>query len=651
MSDILNKIREKKLVVALAGLLTFFSCSDYLDIVPDDGIATLETAFNLRTTAIRYLYTCYGFLTSDGDLDKDHGLVTGDEIWTIYDRRESGGVFGGDLFNIARGFQGASSPYGNDWSGIYEGIRCCNIMIENAKTVPDLPDWEATQWIAEAKVLKAYYHFHLMRKWGPIPIIKENLPINASIDEVRVYRDPIDSCYNYVLQLLDEAIPDLPYVTQSRDELGRITKPVAAALKAKIAVFAASPLFNNNKDQATIVDNRGVHLFDTNKSDDEVKARWIYAMEACKNAIDICESANIELYYYNGNLRLNDSIRVELDLRNAFTEKWNPEIIWGNTHTAKGANENIQKCASPNLQWVDYPDMPSLYSHIQAPYKVAEEFYTNNGLPIEYDKSWQGVNPLALRDGDYANRWYIRQDYTTVEFNFNREPRFYAWLGFDGGQWYGQKSAMNDPLPSDLFWIACRVGGHQAKKGYDWGPVTGYFLKKYVHYQNRQTSATGYSYVYYPWPMIRLSDLYLLYAEAINEAEGPNGAHSSDMFNYIDLVRERANIPDIKTAWDKYSNTPGKYETQLGMREIIHRERLIELSFEGQRFWDLRRWKEAPSEYSKGIYGYKVTASKPADYYQLIKLADQTFGLKDYFWPIQTSLIEQNPNLVQNLGW
>lgn len=651
MMNIVNKIRQKKLVVALTGLLTFFSCSNYLDIVPDDGLATIETAFNLRTTAIRYLYTCYGFLTSEGHLDGDHGLLTGDEIWTIYDRRESGGVFSGDLFNIARGFQGPSAPYGNDWSGLYEGIRCCNMMIENAKKVPDLPDWEATQWIAEAKVLKAYYHFHLMRKWGPIPLIKENLPIDAPIDEVRVYRDPIDSCFNYVLQLLDESITDLPFTTQSRDELGRITKPVAAALRAKVAVFAASPLFNNNADQATAVDNRGIRLFATNKSEEEVKARWSHAMDACKAAIDICEEANMKLYYYDGNLRVNDSIHVELNLRNAITEKWNTEVIWGNTHTGKGANDYIQKCASPNLQWSDYPDNSTLWSNIQAPYKVAEEFYTRNGLPIKNDKSWAGVDPLTLRDGDHANRWYIRQNYTTVEFNFNRESRFYAWLGFDGGQWYGQKSAMNDPLPNDLFWIACRVGGNQAKKGYDWGPVTGYFLKKYVHYQNRQTSASGYSSVYYPWAILRLADLYLLYAEAINEAEGPNGAHSNDMFEYINQVRERANIPDVKTAWDRYSNAPGKYTTHVGMREIIHRERLIELSFEGQRFWDLRRWKEAPAEYAKGIYGYKVTASKPADYYQLFKIADQTFGLKDYFWPIQTSLIEQNPNLVQNLGW
>lgn len=643
--------RNKLKIFVIACLMIFPACNNYLDIVPDDGMATLETAFTMRSTAIRYLYTCYGFLTSEGHLDNDHGYMSGDELWSIYDRRESNGYWGGTMFNVARGFQNATNPYGNDWNGIYEGIRCCNILIENVETVPDLPEWEKLQWIAEAKFLKAWFHFHLMRKWGPIPLIKENLPITASTEEVRVYRDPMEECFDYVIQLLDEAMVDLPLNVQSRDELGRITKPIAASVKAKIMVYAASPLFNNNTDQATLVDKRGTKLFKTDKTAEEIKAGWDAAVVACGNAIDLCEEANMELFTHQSRVRVNDTIRQELDLRNAITEKWNSEIIWANTHTSLGANRNLQMVSSPNLQWDQYPDMPNLYNHIQPPLKVAEMFYTNKGIPIENDLEWNGVNPYNLRVGDNTHRWYLRRDYTTVELNFNREPRFYAWMGFDGGLWYGQKPEVNDPIPGDLFWVACRAGGAQQKKGYDWGPVTGYYLKKVIHYQNRQTSATGYDAITYPWPMMRLSDLYLLYAEAINESEGPNGAHSSDMFHYIDAVRSRAGLPGVKEAWDEYSNSPGRYNTEAGMRQIIHRERLIELAFEGQRFWDLRRWKEAPAEYEKGIYGFKVTASRPEDYYQKILLAEQNFALKDYFWPIQTSLIEQNPNLVQNIGW
>ncbi len=647
----LKKYHTKLKIFVVALLITLPACNQYLDIVPDDGMATLETAFTMRSTAIRYLYTCYGFLTSDGDLDRDHGYVTGDELWSIYDRRESTGVWGGGMFNMARGFQNASAPYGNDWDGIYEGIRCCNILIENAGTVPDLPEWERLQWIAEAKFLKAWFHFHLMRKWGPIPLIRENLPINASVDEVRVYRDPMDECFDYVIELLDEAMPDLPLVVQSRDELGRITRPIAAAVKAKVTVYAASPLFNNNTDQATLVDKRGTNLFNTNKSPDEVKKRWDDAVIACREAIELCDEANFELYIHQSRVRVSDTISLELDLRNAVTEKWNSEVVWANTHTSQGANRNLQMAASPNLQWDQYPDMPGLYNHIQPPLKVVEMFHTKNGLPIENDLEWEGVDPYTLKVADDAHRWYLRRDYTTIELNFNREPRYYAWLGFDGGLWYGQKAEVNDPIPGDLFWVACRAGGAQQKKGYDWGPVTGYYPKKIIHYQNRQTSATGYDAITYPWPMIRLADLYLLYAEAINESEGTTGTHSSDLFFYIDAVRERAGLPGIKESWDYYSNAPGRYDSQAGMRQIIQRERLIELSFEGQRFWDLRRWKTAPAEYEKGIYGFKVTASRPAEYYQKILLSEQTFSLRDYFWPIQIALIEQNPNLVQNIGW
>jgi hypothetical protein len=123
--------------------------------------------------------------------------------------------------------------------------------------------------------------------------------------------------------------------------------------------------------------------------------------------------------------------------------------------------------------------------------------------------------------------------------------------------------------------------------------------------------------------MLRMADLYLLYAEAVNESEGPNGAHSSDMFRYIDLVRSRAGLPGVKKAWDDYSDTPGKYNTQAGMKEIIHRERLIELSFEGQRFWDLRRWKEVAAEYEK--------VSCPAIAIQPKREKDMTGKKKTYY--------------------
>jgi hypothetical protein len=620
-----------------------------LDIVPDDGIATLESAFALRSEAKKYLYTCYWYMPQDGTLSDNPALMGGDEVWSIIDSDVP--QWSDVLFRIARGLQNATSPLGgHHWTNLYQGIRVCNIFLENINTVPDLPEWERIQWIAEVKFLKAYYHFYLFRMYGPIPIVRENLSISASPEELRISRNTVDEVTEYIVELLDEAMPDLPLEVVSRfDELGRITKPVAATLKAKVLATAASPLFNGNTDQATLKNRDGVQLFNQESKIE----KWEAAMEACREAIEICHDAHIALYRHKTAIALKDTLRQELTIRNTLTEKWNSEIIWANTQSPVYQIQLLQRMSSPNLAAAQYPDNDALRSQIAPSIKIAEMFYTNHGVPIEEDIAWQTLDPFALREGGDTERYYIRRGYTTIQLNFDREPRFYASLGFDGGIWYGQNQTINnspDPNPNDMFWIGCRVGGYQQKRGYEWGPFTGYYMKKTVHYQNIQTAQWSYSIVDYPWPVLRLADLYLLYAEAINEVEGPNGPNSSELFKYIDSVRAKAGLRGVKYSWDNYTDNP-KYNSPAGMRAIIHRERLIELFFEGQRFWDLRRWKEAPAEYAKPVEGFKITARQPAEYYQRIFIAQQEFTVRDYFWPVQTSFIEQNPNLVQNIGW
>ena len=638
--------------VAAAFSLLAASCGNYLDVVPNDGLPSVETAFNLRSSAIRYLATCYSYMTTEGAPGSDAGMLSGDELWDLYGRviSNTSGRVPFTMSNIARGYMSATSVYGCDWPSMYQGIRCCDILIDNVYNVPDMEIDEKRQWVAEVNFLKAYYHFNLVRKWGPIPVIYKSLPIDSSVEEVRLHRSNIDSCFNYILRLLDQAEPYLPVVNPSEDEYGRITRPICAAFKAKVAVFAASPLFNGNEEEAGLVDVDGTTRLFPSKTDAEKLERWTYAVTACQHALEVCDEANRSLYDGNDlTYRMSDTLKTSLILRNAVTLRWNSELIWGNTQTSSGSMRMFQRLCQPILN--GYSDMLGGYRFIGVPLKIAEQFYTRNGLPISNDLEWANINPYDLRVGDAANAYYIRQGYTTVKLNFDREPRFYSSLGFDGGLWLGQLSDYNDLQPEDVFDVECRMGGAQAKTGKETGPVTGYFPKKMFPYQTTWSADNTFVSYWFPWPMIRLADLYLLYAEAINEAEGPNGAHSDDLFKYLNAVRERAHIPDVKTSWDQYSNAPGYYNTQAGMRSIIHRERLNELAFESQRFWDIRRWKEAPSEYQKGIYGFDVVSSAPEDYYTRKFIYEQKFGLKDYFWPIPTSYIEVNPNLVQNIGW
>lgn len=653
------KLSYKIKVLVLTGVVTLTSmssCSEYLDVVPDDGLATIETAFNLRSTAKRYLGTCYSFMTEEGTSGYDPALLGGDELWDLVGRSLSNtsGRVPSSMFQIARGLQSASTVYANDWGSMYQGIRCCDILIDHVDIVPDMEEWEKLQWKAEAKFLKAYYHFNLIRKWGPIPIIKKSLPIDASVEEVRVFRDPVDDGFDYVIELLDEAIPDLPLVNPSVDEYGRINQLIAASLKARVKIYAASPLFSNNVDQATLVDSRGIQLFAQNKSEADQQKRWQDAATACKEAIDLCSQANIKLYKYDDEYRVNDTLHLDFTLRGVMCDRWNEEIIWGNTQSNSTQLLMWQQLTAPNIQYQTsgWTHSLSCYAFIGVPLKIAEQFYTRNGLPINFDRDRLGLNEYALRTGDQAHAYYLEEGYTTVQLNFDREPRFYASLGFDGGKWVGALTNYNDLKPKDIFNVENRMGKALAKSSNESGPLTGYYPKKMYPYRNRiGANGSPLSTYWYPWPMIRLADLYLLYAEAINEAEGPSGAHSGEMFDYINAIRERAGIPDVKTSWDQYSTSPGRYNTKAGMREIIHRERLNEFAFESQRFWDLRRWKEANTEYSKNIYGFKVIASQPEEYYRKVLIAEQVFAQKNYFWPIQTATLEKNPNLVQNLGW
>lgn len=640
------------LILAVAG--TFIgaqSCNGFLNVVPDDGVPRIDMAFNLRSTAIRYLGTCYSFMPEDGNVAGDPAMLTGDELWDLVGRivSNTSARVPNSLFQIARGFQSASNVRANDWAEMYKGIRACDILVENIDNVPDMTFEEKEQWKAEATFLKAYYHFNLVRKWGPVPIIRESLPIDSDMESVRVYRENIDTCFNFILRLLDQAYDRLPMHPESTDMYGRITKPICAALKAKVAVYAASPLFNGNEEEAALVDNQGRMLF-SDKTDDEKLERWEYAVEACSKAIQVCEEANITLYDGKDiTYRMTDSLKRTLTLRNAFNQRWNSELIWGNTQSSSAAMSAFQMWTMPNM--TSNGHTTGGYRFIGVPMKIVDQFYTKNGLPISNDNDWNGVNTQELKTVTPKYNYYLQEGYTTVAQNFDREPRFYAYLGFDGGKWLGELSNYNDLKPEGMHFIECRNGGHEGKSGGEVGPVTGYFAKKLYPLSCNFTGTNTFVSYWYPWPIIRLTDLYLMYAEAINEAEGPYGTHSADLFKYLDAIRERAGIPDVKTSWDNYSNSPGYYKTRFGMRNIIRRERANELCFESERYWDIRRWKEAPNEYQKSIYGYTMTGSSAEDYYVKKLIATQTFGLKDYFWPIYTYYLDRNPNLVQNLGW
>ena len=638
----------KKIILSISLLITMMlsgtSCSDYLNIVPE-GTPSMDNAFSNRINSFKFLHTCYSYLPVY-DNGNAIGFLAGDEHWLM----PKGTGFISDRINIdaweiGRGSQNSNDPYKNYWDGRYSGnnlwiaIRDCNIFLENIDKPRDLEDYERDRWICEVKFLKAFYHFYLFQLYGPIPIMDENVPVEGDISQVRRYRDPVDEVVSYICNLLDESLPYLPLqITDEASEMGRITQPIAKALKAQVLLLAASPLFNGNPDYIDVKDNRGVTLFPAEYDQN----KWKLAADAALDAIQTAKEAGHQHYYFRDALKISDVTRTLLSIGEAVTERWNKEIIWGSTRDVNGLQtQSMAKLSTGNNYNARSVLGPTL--------TVAEQFYSSNGVPISEDKEefWTANYPYRYEyktiEDEGNNKYYLEIGQQTAILHMNREPRFYATLAFDRGTWYG--AGYTDDSQAKLSKYHFRRKEFSGQITSEDHSYTGYLNKKVCSYRSNLTkdSWTPYRYAF---PIIRLSDLYLMYAEALNESKT---APDNDVYEYIDLVRERAGLSGVKGSWNEHSKFPTKPNTREGMREIIHMERLNELACEGKRFWDLRRWKqELPSE----IRGWNIKGETAETFYRVSVLFERSkFTYKDYLWPLKIEAIQKNPNLIQNPGW
>ncbi|OQP58044.1 hypothetical protein A3860_39550 [Niastella vici] len=629
-------MRFLKIGLWLVVIACCYSCKKYLDIVPDN-IATLEQAFQLRATAKKYLFTCYSWLPKLASPADNHTFIASREIATPYPGSQSG--LPDAILQLGYDYQNVVNPGANLWDGlnnavpVFQAIRSCNIFLENIDKVPDIASYEKKQWIAEVKVLKAYYHFQLLRMYGPIPVIRKNLPVSADVEAVKLKREPVDSAVNYIAALIDESINDLPLIiANQREELGRITRPIALAIRAYDRMLGASPLFNGNSDYAQFKNNDGEALVRTDIDNE----KWAVAVAACKEAIAVCKQAGFRLHYFNKPFDLNaigDTTKKCLDIRTALTEEWNPEVIWAFTNAN---TSDLQRQAAPRNDVYSYT-----ISLLAANLNACEIFYTKNGVPIEEDLQWDYANRYTIiKTIPPSMRSILKPNYTTSAFNMDREYRFYADLAFDGSSYF----MIQRPAEDNLLYINTMWGSSSAPSLSRYS-FTGYWPKKLVSWK---TSGSGNSYTPDPyiWPAFRLSALYLMYAEALNEAEGPSAA----AYEYIDSVRARAGLKGVVESWANYSRNAAKPATKEGLRSIIQQETMIEFIFEGENYWNMRRWKRLDLM-NRPITGWDVLQNTPDAFYRLKTIYKPNNTYRDYLSPIREYDLFVNPNLVQNPLW
>ena len=659
-------------------LITFTSCGDYLDIVPDNAIS-LEHFYTTRDNAISGLAKVYGYLPNPGHRDQTLWLMSDEYLgrtdwWGNSDRYRAE--------RIMRGFQNEQDPILGDWSGtaggvrLYEAIRQCNIFLENIGNVKDMAPEEVENWSAQVLFLKAYYHFLLLKKYGPIIIRESSIPLEAPKEILFANRNKIEECFDVIIRLINAAIPHLKEQTSPTDA-GQVDQIAAKAIKARVLLFRASPFYNGNREYfARFLDHDGQPFFPLTYD----REKWKDAIDACNEAIEISKRNNKGLYEYEGvpyrydreNFERNpDGMKIVYDLRMKIVDPWNRELLWGYS--------NIQ----PALEHIPYRTQirywPELYveslvgdyragyaaSDLGATYAMLERYYTKNGLPPDMDVSFDQFTKHFIVDmPDDGNPDYepyvgiMQPGARIIQMYLDREKRFYVDLGLTGGYWRGHQWIMPTKFLKDTY------GGKESNRNMTFGTLvidrgdvnneclsTGIGIQKFVHPES--VANAWQRQIRYPFPVIRYADLLLMKAEALNEYhEGPDP--DGEVYALLNEVRRRAGVPDVEDSWGSERGMARRidyHRTHEGLRDIILWERGIELSFEGSRFWDMLRHLRAPREFSQPVFGWDQEGETEEEFFQLQLKQGRRFTITDCLWPIDISELNRHGTLIQNPGW
>lgn len=647
----MKAIKLKKAILFFL-LTTLMSC-DFLDIVPEERITeknTYETPAQLKN----YLYSCYGSIKRRNDLDYSVDLLSANEI-CFYQKEP-----------FSRFPEGNYSPSDpklaiNNWSPVWEGIRRCYQFLEVADLTPNMEPIDLQYYKAEAKFLIAYYHFISLQNYGPTCIMERIYDQNEPISNYPE-RSSYDEVVAFINRTLDEAIPNMAE-SMTGDNFGRATQASAWALKSRSYLYAASPLVNGNTmyaDFKSPLDGRNLigQTFDIKK--------WETSAEISKKALEEVLKAGYKLYgdeqagapsYAKPALNNKAQRRVRyasLDNMN------NVETLLGETR--KDDQYDMINRALP--RWTTTPPTPQTNS-IAPTLQTVESFYTKNGLPIDQDKEfdYEGRYSVVPLTQNYDGNNYplnptvmapmppaVSNNRNTMKEHLNREPRFYAWIGFHNG--YAELSMYDNKDTGDksikdgsdrVILLKMRSGDPHGRSPK--GAVlsahyseTGYLNKKFIN------PAFGKTQMVYAFPIFRVAELYLNCAEALVELGRLDEAKI-----YLNEVRKRAGIPDVDTAWDTYSKQPGYQNTKEGLREIVRRERQIEFYLEGHRFWDVRRWMTADKALNEKAMGLDITQGTDVGFFVPKEIPyPRYFDKSQYFMPISMKEVDKLPQMVQN---
>lgn len=582
-------------VVALAGILV--SCNDGYETLPVDNY-TIDYVFSVTDSAG---LKAQGWLNSIyNELGSGHNRVNGDYLDAATDDAVSIKMSSSpDVYKIQMGQYTSANTIASDmiWGSYYEMIRKCNIFIRNIDVVPfntkivnALGEEATTNSVlkAECRWLRAWFYFQLLERYGGVPLMGDRvLDIN---DDVELPRNTFAECVEYIVSEMDAIryqLRSYPIVNPSLNA-ERITDAAAMALKSRVLLYAASPLYNENPIEP------GNELVGYASYD---ASRWARAAEAAKEFLDTQTAHKLARKY--------DNIFLTF-----WTNAVNQEVIF---FRQGGNSTDIEKKNGP----LGFSGNSLGNGRTNPTQNLVDAFPMLDGKKIGESKKYvyDPQNPYA-----------------------NRDPRLTSTVFYNGYKWLGTTLDLH------------QGGSHNPTSGGEYSR-TGYFMHKFMGDFTAATeySSVLHYWMIFRYAEIMLNyaealnesldapnaDVYDILFQ-IRKRAGIAAGTAKDATSYGLTQGYYGLTPDM---------------TKEEMREVIRNERRIEMAFEEMRFYDIRRWREAEKIFETPLRGMSIVVGSNSVTYNPIDLVKVNWDNKRYFYPIPYDEVNKNNKMVQNPNW
>ncbi len=714
---------EGVLALLLSSCFLLTACADLDSDKYFGDRKTLESVFTDRTQVDQWLAHAFSFLTgpnfevcSKGGTGGENSawnpfcfaddMYYGDRDYAYGDAKDRGFT----SYNTFREGGYTEAVGQNAWVRCYQGIYQASQFIQNIDLNTDLSEEDRLDRKGQARFVRAYYYWLLLRKFGPVPIMPdEGADYTLEYDELATPRSTYEECATYIADEMAKAAGEIPARwTIKRDEanIARPTRGACLATRAIALIYAASPLANgqlkNGQHPSNVTDDiaklltnfDGKHLLSLNYDE----AKWARAAAACHDVMTL----GYELYHTGRNTVEADGmpITIEPDSDAVFTEAYwpkgwkdiDPYLSYRNLFNGTASavdNPELIFTRGSNMSGTDNDNsLAALIAHAMPvslsgwnthglTQKMCDTYYMRDGsdVPGMY-REWRD-STKADEPGNNLPRptgWTSRNDITNglfpeisqnirkypgqnVSYQYvRREPRFYASVAFSGSYWEQLRNPTISQRNAQVFYYRGSGNGYINAFSY---LRTGIGLKKFYHPDDYRSAQHDYENIREKFePAIRYADILLMYAEALNELTNSYTLKTwlgEDITVSRDINEMKKGIQPIRIRAGLHDYTAEEYADANKLRAKIKRERMIEFMGEGKRYFDLRRWMDAPIEENKRVYGLNVfqTSAKRDEFMQVIPVYNLSANFNDkmYFWPISHTDLKRNKNLTQNPGW